>query len=78
MKLLKDWLTGPDNDHFELWRAMALAGFIVGISLVIYSVGWRGETFDLLNYAQGLGFLLAHSSGGVALKDFAASKARSE
>ena len=76
MKILKDWLTGPKNDNYEAWRAMSIALFLVGMGLVIYDVVWRGNIFDILTFAQGGGLMLALASGGVALKDFAASKAK--
>lgn len=78
MKIFKDWLTGPNNDYFEAWRAMSIAMFLIGMSLVIYDVVIRGSAFNLLTFAQGGGLMLALASGGVALKDFAASKSRKE
>ncbi|MEM6493017.1 MAG: hypothetical protein AAF650_01435 [Pseudomonadota bacterium] len=76
MKLLKDWLTGPNNDNYELWRAMSAVSFAIGMGLVIYTVVWLGREFDLEQYAWGVGIMLFGASGGTALKDFAASKSK--
>lgn len=76
MKFLRDWLTGPNNDNYELWRAMSLVAFLIGMGLTIYAVGWRGDAFELEDFAWGVGVLLFGASGGTALKDFVASKSR--
>lgn len=76
MKLLHDWLTGPNNDNFEMWRAMSGVAFLIGMGLVIYTVAWREHAFDLEDFAWGTSILLLGASGGTALKDFASSRSR--
>lgn len=76
MKLLNDLFSGPTNEHYELWRVMAAIAFLIGMGLVIYTVAWRGQIFDLEEFAWGVGVLLFGASGGTALKDFVSSKAR--
>tara|TARA_B100000678_G_C18098851_1_gene457920 strand:+ start:214 stop:456 length:243 start_codon:yes stop_codon:yes gene_type:complete len=76
MKLFNDLFTGPTNDNYELWRVMSAISFLIGMGLVVYTVAWRGQDFDLEQFAWGVGVLLFGASGGTALKDFVASKAR--
>ena len=77
-KLFHDWLTGPCNDNFELWRAMSGLSFLTGMGLVLYTIVWRGESFDLMDFALGTGALLATLSGATALKDNGSARARKE
>lgn len=77
-KLFHDWLTGPNNDNFELWRAMSLALFLVGMGLAIYAVVGRGDEFNLEEFAWGGGWLLLFASGSTGLKDFVSSRAKKE
>lgn len=76
MKFLHDWLTGPNNDNYELWRAMSGVAFLIGMGLTIYTVAFRGEAFDLEQFAWGVGVMLFGASGGTALKDFVASRSK--
>lgn len=77
-KLFHDWLTGPCNDNFELWRAMSLVAFLVGMGLQIYVVAARGVAFDLQEFGIGTGILLATLSGATALKDNGSARAKKE
>ena len=75
MKLLKDWFTGPNNDNFELSRALWFAGFMLALGCQGYAVYRSGE-FDIVTFGQGVGILLLAGAGGTGLKDFAASRSK--
>lgn len=73
---IRDWLTDPTNEHYEMWRAMSGVSFLIAMGLQIYDIGWRSAAFDLERFAWGTGVLLFTASGGTALKDFVASRSR--
>jgi hypothetical protein len=76
MKLLKDWFTGPNNDNFEISRAMWAIGFLLGMGYQGYAI-YQGQEFDLRTFAESLGIILVAGGAGTAVKDIGAGKSKS-
>lgn len=64
-KFYKDLFTGRDNKTWDLGRIMWAQGFAVYCAISIYSL-YQGLAIDPMNWASGLGLILA--GGGAALK----------
>lgn len=74
-KLLKDWFTGVDNEHYDmgrfLWFAATAAAIIYpGVAMFIMK-----QEFDVQEFCIGLAAILAAGGFGVAQKDNARTKA---
>lgn len=65
-EILKQLLTGKDNETHDMAKYLGLVTFVIGISLEVYSIVWRGEKFSFQEYGTGLGLLFA--GYGAALK----------
>lgn len=63
-KLIKDCFTGRDNQTIDVGRVLWVIGFFVFLGLCITEV-IRGHDFKPLEYAGGMGTILA--CGGAAL-----------
>ena len=71
MKFLRDILTSDaESTVYDLVRVMCLVGFVAGVSLVVYSVVWRGQPFDIEKFGLGIGLLIGAGGGAMwARKD---------
>ena len=53
-KILKDCFTERDNRTFDLKRFQWFIGSVIFFGLEIYSVGFKGTTYDALAFGGGL------------------------
>lgn len=64
--ILLQLLTGADNKTHDLRPWLALVSCLIGFGLEIYSVGFKGQAFDIQNFGIGVGALL--TGYGAAMK----------
>ena len=74
-KFLRDLFTGRDNKTWDLGRIMWAQGFVVYCAISVYSL-YQGLAIDPMNWASGLGLILA--GGGAALKLKQSSEPKNE
>jgi len=67
--VLRQLLTGKDNQTHDVVRWLAVLSFLVGLGLAIYAVGWKGQPFSLQEYGMGLGSLFVTIGGALKLKE---------
>ena len=67
MGFLKGMFTEVDNQTFDMSKALAALSVLTALGLAIYSVVWKGDTFDLNAYGMGIAALFA---GTAALLKF--------
>jgi hypothetical protein len=65
-KILRQILTGKDNETHEVIRWLTVLSVILGHALLIYDVVYRGKPFNLQEYGVGVGALFV--AAGVALR----------
>jgi len=65
--ILKQILTGKDNQTHDVIRWLTVLAFLVGIILEIYHAVIGGD-FNLEQYGIGMGSMLAASSIGIRIK----------
>lgn len=65
-EILKQLLTGKDNETHNMAKYLGLITFLLGLGLEIYSVVYNNEKFDLKDFGTGMGLLFA--GYGAALK----------
>ena len=65
MGFLNNITTGKDNVTHDVARVLAIISFLVGLGLTIYTVTWKGQTFDLVQFGLGIGAMM--TGLGVAL-----------
>jgi hypothetical protein len=66
-KLLKDCLTGRDNETYDVVRVLILSG---GLSFIFYAgvAVFKTGTFAMQDFGIGLGAILGGGGAGVGLK----------
>lgn len=67
-KILVDWFTGKDNNHFDLSHVLWALGVLSLIGLEWDAVHFHHEMFDPIKFSIGLSGLLATGGWGVAQK----------
>ena len=67
---LRDILTGPDNETFDLVRIATAVSLATGLGLEVFVVVVRSDHFDFAAFGTGLGLIIAAGAGGMwARKD---------
>jgi hypothetical protein len=64
-KILKDSFTVSNGQDFDLGRILWVQAALTFLGLAVYSVVFKGQTFDPSAYGTGLGLVMA--GGGAAL-----------
>ena len=67
MKILKDWLTEPDNNTYCLVKAIAASGTLVFFWCSVIHV-IANHVFSFTDFGIGLGSIMAGAGGGLYLK----------
>ena len=68
MEWLKQLLTESDNHTQDLFRWLAVLSVLVGLGLSIYSVAFKGQSFDMIQFGTGIGLLLAGTGAALAMR----------
>ena len=66
-KLLKDIFTDNSGDY-DIVSITAMMSFIVFFALSVYSVVWKGNPFDYVNYGLAVTGLIGALGGAYHLK----------
>lgn len=66
-KALKQMFTEVDNETIDLSKILAACSVVTGLGLAIYAVVFNHNTFDMVSFGSGIGFLFA---GTAALLKF--------
>lgn len=74
-QVFRDFLTGPNNDHFEAGRALWFLSVVAAIGYAGVHLFINGE-FSVVEFGAGIGALLATGGWGIGAKDKAAKEAR--
>lgn len=64
-KVINDWFTEVDNKTFDITKVLAVMSICAGIGLAVFSVAYKGDTFNYQDY--GLGTAALFAGVGVAL-----------
>lgn len=73
--MIKQCLTGCDNETYDIARVLWALGVVVGVGLSVISV-LKGQPWDIQSYGIGFGTLLA--GGGAAVRMKASSEPRAK
>lgn len=68
-EVLKQLLTGRDNNTHDLFRWLSLVSVLTALGLEIYSVVWLKKAFDMQAYGLGLAAVFAGAGAGLKLKE---------
>lgn len=74
-KVVRGWLTGADNQNYEVGRALWALGTLAMIAYQGVAV-WKGQPFSAVEFGAGIGAILAAGGFGVAAKDKGAAAAK--
>ncbi|MER2545933.1 MAG: hypothetical protein ABTS16_21270 [Candidatus Accumulibacter phosphatis] len=66
--ILRQLLTGRDNQTHDVARWLAVVSFAVGLGLTIY-VTVRGQPFVLQDFGTGIGLLFVAVGAAIKLKE---------
>lgn len=66
--ILKDLLTGKDNQTYNLARVGWGASLLVFLGLAVYDVVVNHTPFNMQNFGIGLGAVLAAGGGAIGLQ----------
>lgn len=66
--VVRELMTEGDNLTHDLYRYLALASLVTGLCLSVYSVGWKGQAFDMQTFGLGVGSLFAGVGIALGLK----------
>jgi hypothetical protein len=72
-KLLKDILSGPGNEYFDMGRLLWGLSVLSMIGYQGFAI-YRGQVFDPISFGAGAAGILAGGGAGTALKDTAGRK----
>lgn len=61
--------TGIDGESYDVVKIFAIIGFLTGVGLQIYVVGWKNQEFDILTFSTGIGALFIMVGGALKLKE---------
>lgn len=64
---LKQMFTEVDNETWDISKILAACSVVTGLGLSVYAVVFNGNTFDMVSFGSGIGFLFA---GTAALLKF--------
>ena len=67
--VLRQLMTESDNVTHDLYRYLAILSIITGLGLQVYSIGWKGQPFDMLAFGAGIGALAAGIGALLKLKE---------
>lgn len=67
-QILQDLLTGKDGVTHDVVRWLAVLSVVVGLSLAVYVVVWKGQPFDLQSFGLGIGAVFLSVGGALKLK----------
>lgn len=65
--VLRQLLTGKDNETHEIARWLGTVAFLVGIVMSCYAVFYKGQAFDIQEYGIGIGALIAALGAAINL-----------
>jgi hypothetical protein len=65
--VLKQLLTGRDNETHEIARWLGTVAFLVGMIMSVYSVVYKGQPFSIQEYGIGIGALIAALGAAIKL-----------
>jgi hypothetical protein len=60
--------TEVDNKTFDLSKILAALSVVTSLILSIYSVVWRGDSFDVNSYGMGMAALFAGTAALLRFK----------
>ena len=69
MGFINNISTGADNKTHDVGRVLGIIATIEGLALVIYSIVFRGQAFDLVQYGMGTGALFTGIGALLKLKE---------
>lgn len=68
-KWFRDIHTADARSTTYDWVRLALSvSLVTGLSLLVYSVGWKGAPFDFQAFGAGVGLIIAAGGGAMALR----------
>lgn len=73
-ELLQHLMTESNNITHDLYRYLSVLSIITGLGLQVYSIGWRGQAFDMQTFGIGVGALFAGVGVALGLKKETAEK----
>lgn len=62
-------LTGKDGYTHDVVRWLAVLSIVVGLSLAVYVVVWKGQPFSLQDFGLGIGAVFLSVGGALKLKE---------
>ena len=68
MNWLKQMLTETDNSTADMFRLLALLSILTGLGLMVYSVVWQEQAFNMTEFGTGVGVLLVGAGAALKLK----------
>ena len=68
MNWLKQIFTETDNSTQDIFKWMSVLSILVGLGLMIYSVVYRSQPFDMTSFGTGVGVLLVGTGAALKLK----------
>ena len=68
MSIVRQLLTGVDNQTHDLGRWLAAVSSATGLGLQVYVVAWKGQPFDMAAFGLGCGALAAGVGAMLRLK----------
>lgn len=66
--VIRQLMTESDNVTHDLYRYLAILSIITGLALQVYSIGWKGQPFDMQTFGIGIGALFAGVGVALGLK----------
>lgn len=73
-KVFQNWFTGPNNNDYELGRALWFLAVMAAIVYPGMAMYFQKQAFDVQAFCIGLAAILAAGGFGVAQKDVAKGK----
>ena len=68
MALIKDILTEVDGESFDITIIMGVATLVVAFGLCIYSIFFKDQPFDIVDFATGTTAIIAGTGAAARLK----------
>lgn len=68
MTVVKQLLTGPDNETHDVARVLCVLVILVALGLTIYSVAKEGK-FDMVAFGAGIAQILGATGAFIKLKE---------
>jgi len=68
VEFLKSMFTEVDNKTFDLSKILAALSVVTSLILSVYSVVWRGDSFDVNSYGMGMAALFAGTAALLRFK----------